>query len=88
MPTISDVFGNIILPPIVSVFDWFVQLTTPNNWYGLILGLIFFAMVARLLIAPLFGGRLSLGSDKVQGSEGDFVNTDEVHGIDRHGREF
>lgn len=71
MPSVSEIFA-FLNQGISAVFNWFDRLFLSNGeWYGLILGMVFFVLFARLIITPLFGGRFNAGSDSVKGSDSD-----------------
>lgn len=64
--TLQSIFSP-IFEAVNACWGWFASLFE-GDWYFLILGLIFFFVFARLILVPLFGGRLSpLGSDTAKG---------------------
>lgn len=59
----------IIFDSINAASGWFHELFT-GEWYYLILGVVLFVIASRLLLAPLFAGRVAFGgSDSVKRSE-------------------
>lgn len=65
---LPSVFSPLI-DGINAVFGWFHQLYS-GDWYILIIGVISFVIAGRLILAPLFAGRVAFGgSDTVSNSE-------------------
>lgn len=66
---ISDIF-TILFTGINAVVEWFQTYILVGDWKYLIFGSIFFAIFARLILAPLFGASGFYGgsSDSVSSS--------------------
>lgn len=67
--TASEIFG-ILFTGINNVVQWFQDYILVGDWKYIIYGFIFFAIFARLILAPLFGASSFYGgsSDSVSSS--------------------
>lgn len=65
----SEIF-SFLFQGVNAVIEWF-QTYIVGDWSLIVFGSIFFYIFARLIIAPLFGGRVRSGSSDSVKKKGD-----------------